>query len=210
MLNILWGMLIGLMVAAPLGPVNIICIQRSLSKGAVSAFVVGLGSAAADSIFGALALFSMALVTDFLDQTGSAFKIIGGLIVLGVGIKIFRTHPHLDQDNDSAADRFKGAAAVFILTIMNPMTILAFLAMFATFGFGGEDINLSGNIGPSLYLILGIFLGCSLWWAILAKGTGYFRDKVDDEHLLLINRASGLIVGLLGSWALISGVIFYL
>jgi hypothetical protein len=89
------------------------------------------------------------------------------------------------------------------------MTILAFLAMFATFGFGGEGLNLSHDISSSLYLIFGIFLGCSLWWAILAKATGYFRDKVDDEHLLLINRGAGLIVSLLGSYALISGVIAY-
>ena len=208
-INILWGILIGLMVAVPLGPVNIIIIRRALAKGAVSAFTVGLGSALADTIFSAAALLSMGVLTEFLVQTGHIFKIIGGLIVFIVGIKIYRSHPHLSGSTDSALDRFKGAAAVFALTITNPMTILAFLAVFATFGFGSSETYSSENIIQNIYLIIGVFLGCALWWGVLAKIVGIFRHKVNDRLLLFMNRGAGAIVMVFGIYALSSGIFSY-
>ncbi len=208
-INILWGILIGLMVAVPLGPVNIIIIRRALAKGAASAFTVGLGSALADTMFSAAALLSMGALTELLVQTGHIFKIIGGLIVFIVGVKIYRSQPHLSGSTDSALDRFKGAAAVFALTITNPMTILAFLAIFATFGFGGSETYSSENIIQNIYLIIGVFLGCALWWGVLAKITGIFRHKVNDKFLLLMNRGASAIVIVFGIYAFLSGVLTY-
>lgn len=199
MIYLPWGVLIGLIVAAPVGPVNIICIRRALSRGAMNGFVVGMGAAAADGLFGAIAAFGLTSVTLILQQTNGWIEIIGGLILLGVSVFLWRTHPHLDNVKDSYRDRFRAALGTFLLTMTNPMTILGFVAIFASLGLGG----MGQNYANALLITLGIFLGSTLWWAIISRGAGRLKRRLTDKHLSRINRISAVIVGGFGLYALL-------
>ncbi|MBL4612631.1 MAG: LysE family transporter [Emcibacter sp.] len=195
---ILWGILFGIVMAAPLGPVNLICIRRTLAYSKRNGFTVGMGAAVADTVFGGVAAFGLSSVMGFVDQVNGWFEIVGGVILIIVSINLWTKHPHLADAADTVRDRLKGAVGAFILTIMNPMTIVGFIALFVALGLqdmGQTPLNAAAITG-------GIFLGSSLWWFTLSFGAGYMRGRLSDDHLLKINRISALIVALCGVWAL--------
>lgn len=203
LIYILWGVLIGVLVAAPLGPVNLICIRRTLAYSKRNGFTVGMGAAVADTIFGAIAAFGLSSVMGLVDRVNGWFEIVGGIVLIIVSINLWTKHPHLADVKDTVRDRIKGAVGAFTLTIMNPMTILGFVALFVTLGLqdmGQDTVN-------GLAITLGIFLGSSLWWFTITRCAGYMKTRLSDEHLLKINRASAIIVALCGLWALSKNLI---
>ncbi|PCJ35299.1 MAG: hypothetical protein COA93_03465 [Alphaproteobacteria bacterium] len=192
---ILWGILIGVLVAAPLGPVNLICIRRTLAYSKRNGFTVGLGAAAADTIFGAIAAFGLSSVMGLVDKVDGWFSLVGGSILIILSINLWTKHPHLSDVEDTVRDRLKGAAGAFTLTIMNPMTILGFVALFVALGLQNmEPIN-------AVAITIGIGLGSSLWWFTITSCAGYMKSRLSDKHLLTINRVSAVIVALCGLWA---------
>ncbi|PHZ85237.1 LysE family translocator [Paremcibacter congregatus] len=193
---ILWGGLIGILVAAPLGPVNLICIRRTLAYSKRNGFTVGMGAAVADTIFGAVAAFGLSSVMGWVDRINGWFEIIGGIILILVSINLWTKHPHLSDVKDTVRDRIKGAVTAFTLTIMNPMTILGFVALFVALGL--KDMTSAQAVA----LIVGIFLGSGFWWFTITRCAGYMKGRLSDDHLLKINRVSALIVALCGIWAL--------
>ncbi len=198
LIYILWGILIGLVMAAPLGPVNLICIRRTLAYSRRNGFTVGMGAAVADTIFGAIAAFGLSSVMGFVDQVNGWFEIIGGIILILVSINLWTKHPHLADVEDTIRDRLKGAVGAFSLTIMNPMTVLGFVFLFGALGLG----EMWHNTVDAVAIIAGIFLGSSLWWFTVTGCAGHMRSRLSDDHLLKINRVSAMIVALCGVWAL--------
>jgi len=194
---ILWGILIGVLVAAPLGPVNLICIRRTLAYSRRNGLTVGMGAAVADTIFGGIAAFGLSSVMGFVDKIDGWFSLVGGGILIVLGINLWNKHPHLSHVEDTVRDRLKGAAGAFTLTIMNPMTILGFVALFVALGLqdmGQQPIN-------AIAVTFGIFLGSGLWWFTITGCAGYMKSRLSDHHLLIINRVSAVIVALCGIWA---------
>ncbi len=198
LIYILWGAMIGIVMAAPLGPVNLICIRRTLAYSRRNGFTVGMGAAVADTIFGAIAAFGLSSVMGMVNQVNGWVEIFGGVILIIVSINLWTKHPHLADVEDTIRDRLKGAVGAFTLTIMNPMTILGFVFFFGAFGLG----NMEQELLEAIALIIGIFLGSSLWWFTITGCAGYMRNRLSDDHLLKINRVSAIIVALCGVWAL--------
>jgi threonine/homoserine/homoserine lactone efflux protein len=208
------GLVIGFSIAAPVGPIGVLCIQRTLGYGALTGFVSGLGAATADAAYAMIAAFGLTFVSGFLLKQQLALRVVGGAFLLWLAWRSFNAAPADPRGANAADTRGSGrslhiAAAygsTVLLTLANPATILSFIAVFAGLGVGAADA--SSGVGPgyplACLLVLGVFLGSALWWLILAGIAGYFREKMQPRHLVWVNRASGLIIGAFGVVALAS------
>ena len=184
------GIVIGLSIAAPIGPIGILCIQRSISRGSLHGFVSGLGAAGADAVYGAIAAFGIAVVTTALIALRFWLTIMGGLFLCYLGIRVFSTKPPQGTETDGRSSLFSDLATAFGLTLANPMTILSFGAVYI-----GMGVNQIGDLRLSAtFFVLGIFLGSALWWFILSNAAGFFRKRIGPKVFLIINKASGLII----------------
>lgn len=182
--------MIGFAIAAPVGPIGVLCIQRTLNRGSSFGFVSGLGAATADACYGIIAAFSVAAVFNFLSAQKIWFSLAGGLYLGYLGIKAFRTVPANQIETSDGMGRLSAYLSIFVLTLTNPMTIFAFAAVFAGFGFGNTD----GNYLNALILVVGVFTGSALWWLTLSVVTGLIRRKFNTGHLAWINRISGAVI----------------
>src|SRR4051794_27501672 len=202
MLAFLWkGVLVGLIIAVPAGPVGVLCIRRTIFQGRLAGFISGTGAATGDAIFGIIAGFGLTFVSDLLLDYQEWLRLGGGVFLLLAGSRALMAEPlartHSERDPETLlADFF----STFALTLTNPITILAFLAVFAGIGFTGGDATLGG----AAILVLGVWLGSLLWWAGLALGAGAFRHSFRRNHLVWINRGSGGILVLSGVGLFIS------
>src|SRR3954453_12297085 len=173
MLAFLWkGVLVGLIIAVPVGPVGVLCIRRTIFDGRLAGFISGTGAATADAIFGIIAGFGLTFVSDLLLEYQEWLRIGGAGFLLYFGFPAFTPHPlagtQSQRDPETLLADF---ASTFALTLTNPITILAFLAIFAGIGFAGEGATLGG----AAVLVLGVWLGSLLWWAAISLGAGMFR-----------------------------------
>ncbi|MBM3179707.1 MAG: LysE family translocator [Chloroflexi bacterium] len=191
------GILIGFAIAAPVGPIGVLCIRRTLSHGKLAGFLSGLGAATADMLYGAIAAFGLTVITNLLVENTSWLRIIGGCFLLYLGIKTFLEKPadHAAQANQSGY--FGAYLSTFFLTITNPITILSFAAIFAG-TLLGEKIN------QPLVMVAGVFIGSACWWLALSLGVGLMRSRLDQNHMVWINRISGAIIFLFGMAALMT------
>lgn len=198
---LLKGVLVGLIIAVPTGPVGVLCIRRTIFHGRRAGFVSGLGAASADAIFGIIAAFGLSVISELLLDYQQWLRIGGAGFLLFLGIAAFASDPLAGtQEQRDPEDLIADFASTFVLTITNPITILAFLAIFAGIGFSGAQATL----GRAAILVLGVWIGSLLWWAALAFGAGAMRLSFDRHHLVWIHRGSGGIlvfsgVALLGS-----------
>jgi threonine/homoserine/homoserine lactone efflux protein len=199
---LLRGLIIGFSIAAPVGPIGILCIRRTLNGGRISGLVSGLGAATADTIYGCVAGFGLAFISNFLVKQQIWLHLIGGAFLCYLGIKTLLAKPA----NQAAAARENGLlgdyASTFFLTLTNPMTILAFAAIFAGLGLA----SIRGNYGSAGILVLGVFIGSALWWFVLSSGVGIFRKKFNTNSLHWVNRISGVIIMGFGLYALLSAI----
>ena len=184
------GIIIGFAIAAPVGPIGVLCIQRTLNRGMSFGFVSGLGAATADACYGIIAAFSVAAVFNFLNAQKVWFSLAGGLYLGYLGIKAFRTVPENRIETSNGMGRLPAYLSIFVLTLTNPMTIFAFAAVFAGFGFGNTD----GNYLNAVILVIGVFTGSALWWLTLSGITGLIRRRFDTTHLAWVNRISGVVI----------------
>ena len=197
-LNVLLkGLAIGFAIAAPIGPAGVLCIRRSLARGRLSGFVSGLGVAAVDGFYAAVAAFGLTLISDFLVAHQRWFGLGGGAVLCWVGVKIFRSPP-VDA---AAAERDGGLLAdfmsVLVLTLTNPATILSFVVLFAGFGLGVVPDYFSATL-----LVAGVFAGSALWWLVLCGAVGAFRAKFTGGAMRAVNRAAGVLIVLFGIYAI--------
>ena len=194
------GLLIGLSIAATVGPMFVLCIQRTLQKGQFYGFVSGLGIATADGVYGSIAAFGLTLISNFLVSEQTWIRLIGGLFLIYLGINTVITRP-AERAATAKANGFFGAyASTFLLTLTNPMTILSFAAIFAGIGVGGANKSIISATG----VVLGVFAGSTLWWIILTSTISLLRSKFTPQWLQWINRVSGAAITLFGAIALLS------
>ena len=191
------AILIGISIAAPVGPIGVLCIRRTLSNGKLAGFLSGMGAATADMVYGAIAAFGLTVLTNLLVKNAFWLQLIGGLFLLYLGIKTF-----LEKPADRAAQAKQGGyfsmyLSTFFLTITNPITILSFAAIFA-------GTMIGRNIGSPLMMVAGVFAGSASWWLALSFGIGLMRDRVNQIHMTWINRISGMIIILFGFFALLN------
>lgn len=192
------GLIIGISVAAPVGPIGIICMRRTLAQGRMIGFVSGLGAATADVIYGIIAGFGLSVITNFLIGQQFWIQLAGGLFLCYLGIRTL-TSKALHTSTDTQRKNMIGAfLSVFILTITNPMTILSFIAIFAGLGISSAE----SNTGSALLLVLGVFCGSTLWWLLLSSGVGLLKQRIKTNTVTIINRLSGVIILLFGAFAL--------
>jgi len=196
------GILLGIVIAAPVGPIGLLCIRRTLEGGIVMGFATGLGAALADGLFGAIAAFGVQAMTDWLAGHQTTFRLVGGVVMLIIAFKSFTAEPHPREIKRDIRTALGGFAVGLGLTLTNPVTIFAFVAIFAGFGLGGE---LSGN-REAMTLVLGVFLGSALWFLTLSSGVAMVRHMISDNVFRLINRGAAVLLAVFGVYALASGV----
>jgi threonine/homoserine/homoserine lactone efflux protein len=202
-LNFLFrGLIIGFSIAAPVGPIGVLCIRRTLSEGRASGLVSGLGAATADAIYGCIAGFGLTFISNFLVSQQVWLRLIGGGFLLYLGLKTFLAKPAEQAALVKGNGLVSAYASTFFLTLTNPMTIISFAAIFAGLGLAGT----SGNYLSAGVLVLGVFTGSALWWLILSGGVGVFREKFNPHALQWVNRISGAIITGFGLFALLSAL----
>jgi threonine/homoserine/homoserine lactone efflux protein len=191
------GVVIGLAVAAPVGPIGVLCIRRTLAYGRASGFVSGLGAATADAAYGSIAALGLTFVTGLLVDAEAWLRLGGGVFLVFLGVKTFLSRP---AEQTAAAGRggLPGAyASTLALTLANPSTILSFAAIFASLGAGSAD-----GSSTALLLVPGVFLGSTLWWFVLSGATSLLRAKLPAGALRWVNRLSGAVLAGFGLVAL--------
>jgi threonine/homoserine/homoserine lactone efflux protein len=198
---LLRGLIIGFSIAAPVGPIGVLCIRRTLAEGRTFGFISGLGAATADAVYGCIAGFGLAFISSFLVRQQVGLRLVGGAFLCYLGFKTF-----LAKSVEQAAPTTKGNGlagayvSTFFLTLTNPLTILSFAAIFAGLGVG----DASGNYVSAGVLVLGVFIGSALWWLILSGVVGVVRTTLTPHGLRWVNRISGLIITGFGLLALLS------
>jgi threonine/homoserine/homoserine lactone efflux protein len=196
-LNIFWlilkGLAAGLAIAVPVGPVNVLCASRTLTKGRRSGLVSGLGAAGADAFYGSIAGFSITFVIQFLEREEFWIRIFGGMLLVAIGIVYFRKAPQrIEKERDDGAHH-SDFTSTLLLTLTNPTTVLSFLAVMAGLGLG------QGGPGwRTLFLVGGIFCGSMLWWVTLTEIVHRLRDRFDERAMGWMNRIAGLAIGAFG------------
>lgn len=191
------GIVIGFSIAAPVGPIGLLCIRRSLAEGQKIGLATGLGAASADAIYGCIAGFGLTAVSAFLVAQKFWLGLLGGLFLCYLGIRTFFAKPAERPAEVSGTGLLAAYASTFFLTLTNPATILSFLAVFA-----GLGLVTSGDHATAASLVAGVFLGSAVWWLLLSNGVALFRSKIGPNTMLIINRISGVLIFALGLYAI--------
>ena len=196
------GLLIGAAVSAPLGPIGLLCINRSLTEGRVRGFVSGLGAATADMVFCIIAGFGFTFVSRFLDEQAVWISLVGACGLLFLGLRIFFSKPEEKSFTNTGGDLAHIYLSTFALTLINPVTILFFVAVFTSLG-----VTLSREDYPSLtLLIVGVLAGAVLWWFLLTGCVSLLHRRLTQKTIRWVNRISGTIVMVLGLLAFLNAV----
>jgi len=183
------GIAIGFGMAIPIGPIGILCIRKTLTEGRLRGLVIGLGAATADLFYASIAAFGLTFISDTLVSQRFWIRLVGGALLLFLGIKIFRalpTDPKLHINNGGI---LRSYLTTIFLTLTNPITIFAFLAVFAALGLDSELKFFS-----AIVLVAGVFIGACLWFILLSSGTILFRSKLDLDGLRWVNKIAGVLI----------------
>jgi len=197
---VIQGILVGLILAVPVGPLSLMCIQTSLSGGRLHGIVAGLGIATADTFYAAVAFLGLTVVSGFLLSWQSPLRIIAGLVLIVVGIRIFVSRPAAKQAGDPAGSYTKNFATMLAIAIANPMTIIFLMVTLPGFGFvvGGSSLEAAAEF------IGGFLFGSVAWWIVLCGSVGSVRSRISPGTLILINRVSGTYIVCVGLFMLVS------
>ncbi|NLH81771.1 MAG: LysE family transporter [Phyllobacteriaceae bacterium] len=192
---LLTGFGVGVVFSAPVGPVNILCVQRAFRSGFFSGLAAGWGAVAADGIFSAVAAFGITAVSGFVEGHSTWLQTIGGLLLIAFGIRTARAHPHFDAGEDETATLLRTAMATFGMTITNPATVLGFLALFGSLG---EWAPKPGDWLAAGMFVAGVVAGGSSWWLVVSASIAALRDHMTDRTLARINLVAGALLILFG------------
>jgi threonine/homoserine/homoserine lactone efflux protein len=197
------GLIIGFSIAAPVGPIGILCIRRTMAAGRLPGFLSGIGAATADAFYGSIAAFGLTIISDFLIQQKMLLGLVGGLFLGYLGITTFFSKPSQSSPQIGSVNLANAYASTFLLTLTNPLTILSFAAIFAGFGL----VKVNAGFSSAALTVLGVFLGSSCWWFLLSSVTGFLRNRINLHMLVWVNRIAGLLIFSFGATA-IAGALF--
>jgi putative LysE/RhtB family amino acid efflux pump len=178
---------LGFAIAVPIGPVSLLCMQRTLALGSVAGTATGLGIAAADACYAIVVAAGFSLSADIQFIETSWFKVLAGILVAFIGLKILKAPPVEAASNVTDATLRWCFVSGFLLTLTNPVTVLLLVAGFAVLGLAEPAIDL---VRASI-LIAGVFAGSMIWWSGLVAGVSIIRQQISQRFLQLINRATG-------------------
>ena len=191
------GLVIGVVIALPLGPVGLLCLQRSLYGGVRLGLLSGAAAALGDALYGAVAALGLSFVSDYLTDHRYLLQLAGGVLLLAMGWITMR-RPYAPKRKERSYHHLAGAfVSIFLLTLTNPMTIFAFLAIFAGFGLGHTHTT----VFHAAAVVLGVFCGSMLWWVAIAFGGAWLNERI-SRHMRTIKTLSGLVILVFGLWAL--------
>jgi len=199
---LLKGLAIGFSLAAPVGPIGILCIRRTLAHGSKRGIIIGLSAASADMVYGIVAAFSVTLISNFIAQEQHWFRLIGGIFLFVLGYHTFFSHPATDTITSGKNGHTRTFVSTFLLTLTNPMTLFAFAVVFAGIGIDKS----MGHHGYATFFVAGIFLGSLSWFSLLTSLVRFFREIITTDGLVIINKVAGSLLALFGAIALWSGV----
>ncbi|HVU22023.1 MAG TPA: LysE family transporter [Rhizomicrobium sp.] len=195
------GIVIGLIAAAPIGPVNLICIRRTLQYGTLNGFLSGMGAALGDGVFAVVTGFGLTAAAQLIEGLSVPLQLAGGLLLLCFGLYTYfakppvRLDPRAEATEKRASTLARAMLSTFALTMTNPATLLGFTAMFTGLGgLAGDD----PSFFSAAFVVGGVILGSALWWLILTTFVGLLHAKIDDHVMRIINHGSGLLVALFG------------
>ncbi len=197
MLDFFWkGIIVGLAVSAPMGPIGVLCVQKTVNKGKWLGFISGMGAASADTLYAVIAAFSLTSVQAFLLTFQQSLQVIGIAVLLFLGLKIFYTNPARQLRKQARKKRhgiLGDYLSVFFLTFSNPLTVLFFGAAFAAIGLFGQEYNYRS----AFMLISGTFTGATVWWFILTSIVHSIKHRISLKSLWWINKISGGVIVIL-------------
>ena len=197
---LLKGIIIGFALALPVGPIGILCIRKTLAEGHLPGMIVGFGAATADAVYGCVAAFGLTYVSELLVTQQVWLRLIGGAFLCYLGIKTFLARPLETSATANGRGLLRSYVSTFLLTLTNPLTIFAFVGVFAALGFRNGDIGYE----TASTLVFGVFLGSCLWFFTLSYGVTRFRRKINSAGLGWVNRISGLLIIIFGIIAIVS------
>jgi len=199
---LLEGAVIGFSLAAPIGPVGIICVRRTLEQGMRYGLVVGASAALCDMVNGIVAAFGITLVSDFITLEGRRIRLLGGIILLVLGYCALRARPVAAEAMKAPRGHVWAFFSTALLVFTNPLTLFAFAAAFAVIGL--KDIV--GHPVAGVMLVSGVFLGSLTWFILLAGLVQFFKARVMRVGFTLVNRVAGVLLVLCGLYALWNGI----
>ncbi len=192
------GIIIGLSISVPLGPIGMLCVQRTFKRGRWAGLATGLGATTSDLLYALLTMFFLNFILGFVEQYQLTIQIIGSIIIVIFGIYIFRSKPvHISDFQDVKIKKktiFLDFLSSLSLTLSNPLIIFVLMALFAKLNF----ISLEDSITKQSFGLLFILLGAFLWWLTLTFIIGFFHRKMKYNLLIIINRTMGVVIILIG------------
>jgi threonine/homoserine/homoserine lactone efflux protein len=191
------GLAIGFAIAAPVGPIGVLCIRRSLAEGCWVGLVTGLGAATADATYGAVAAFGLTAISGFLVAQRLWLGLVGGVFLCCLGIRTFISKPAEEAARVRSGGLFSAYSSTLFLTLTNPMTILSFAAVFASLGLAASPDYFSASL-----MVAGVFVGSALWWVLLSNGVALFRSRITSTWMRAVNRISGSVIFGFGIYSL--------
>lgn len=195
------GLLLGFSIAAPVGPIGLLCIRRTLQAGFIAGVAGGLGTAFADAFYAAVAAFGLTAVSQFLNGLQEPIRLIGGGFLLWIAFKTYTAPAEDKAAKLSGKSALRGFVTTFFLTLTNPATIISFTAIFA-----GLGLTAGHGRSDAATLVGGVFSGSLLWWIVLAGSITKARASAFLDNRRLINRIAGLMLGAFGLWS-VAGVL---
>jgi len=191
------GLLFGFLLAATVGPMWVLCFRRTLAQGPLAGFASGMGIAVADGLYGTVAAFGLTAISGFLLRYSYWIGLVGGIFLVYLGIKTLLANPELAESNENPAGLLQGFLSTLWLTLANPPTILAFVAIFAGLGLASN-----ADYAAASLVVLGVFLGSASWWILLAAGAGWLRNRIGPKLFHVVNVVSGVVILCFAVWQL--------
>jgi threonine/homoserine/homoserine lactone efflux protein len=189
---ILKGILIGVLVSAPMGPIGALCIQRTLNKGRWHGFATGVGAMLSDVIYAIMVGMGMSYILDFISQYETAIQIVGSILLFGFGVMLFRSNPikSFQEQRKNITTYTQDFITAFFITLSNPLIIFLFIALFARLNYYNGNFTISQHV-----LGFGsIAAGAMLWWLLVTFLFGKLRQRFNLRRLWVLNRIIASIV----------------
>jgi threonine/homoserine/homoserine lactone efflux protein len=196
------GLILGLFASIPLGPIGVICIQRTLGKGRLSGFISGFGAASADTLLAIVAGLGLSFVIDFIATNNMIFKIVGGIIVIIIGVRIFYKNPiqQVRERKLKKSSLHTDYLSVLFLTLSNPLAVIYMIGLFA----GLNPLHGSHDAISYISVFSGILIAASLWWFLLSTFVSIYRKKFRLKSLWWLNKITGLLIAIFGLVTMLS------